>query len=189
MDQISILDFKASRVLLIFKITSYHDNQRQEYPVIKVLFVCMGNICRSPMAEGAFRKTVKDAGLSDHFFIDSAGTLGYHAGSAPDPRAQETAKRNGIDISGQQSRKVTPADFHEFDYILAMDHENMIDLKTVRSGGAANLSLFLSHAKSIPLDEMPDPYHGHHSQFDHCYAAAVDAADALLDLIKEEELG
>lgn len=163
--------------------------QGQEYSVIKVLFVCMGNICRSPMAEGAFRKAVTDAGLADHFFIDSAGTIGYHAGSAPDPRAQETAKKNGIDISDQRSRKVTAADFHEFDYILAMDNENIIDLKAIKSGGNADLSLFLSHAKGIPLNEMPDPYYGHHSQFDHCYAAAVDAADALLDLIKKERLG
>ena len=156
--------------------------------MINVLFVCMGNICRSPMAEGAFRKTVKDAGLEEHFMIDSAGTIGYHAGSPPDTRAQETAKKNGINISAQRSRKVTENDFHEFDYILAMDNENMADLSARRTDGKAALSLFLSHAKDIPINEMPDPYYGHHSQFDQCYAAAVDASNALLDLIKKEKL-
>ncbi|UTW56963.1 low molecular weight phosphotyrosine protein phosphatase [Kordiimonas sp. SCSIO 12610] len=148
----------------------------------------MGNICRSPMAEGAFRKAVTDAGLSNQFHIDSAGTIGYHAGSPPDPRAQETARKNGIDISGQRSRKVTTSDFEEFDYILAMDNENMRDLKSRRAGGKAALSLFLSHAKNIPINEMPDPYYGHHSQFDQCYAAAVDASNALLQTIIDAKL-
>jgi protein-tyrosine phosphatase len=167
---------------------SNRENHKQEYGVINVLFVCMGNICRSPMAEGAFRKAIEDAGLKEHFMVDSAGTIGYHAGSAPDPRAQETAKKNDINISSQRSRKVTENDFHEFDYILAMDNENMADLRDRRTGGKADISLFLSHAKDIPIDEMPDPYYGHHSQFDQCYAAAVDASTALLDLIKKEKL-
>jgi protein-tyrosine phosphatase len=158
-------------------------------PVIAVLFVCMGNICRSPMAEGAFREAVENAGLSDQFEIDSAGTIGYHSGSAPDKRARETAKRNGIDISRQKSRKVEANDFERFDYILAMDGDNFLDLSTAcPEEHKSKITLYLSHAPHLPLDEMPDPYYGHGNDFDTCFSAAVDAAAGLLDLIKAERL-
>lgn len=150
-----------------------------------VLFVCMGNICRSPMAEGAFRAAAEKAGLLDQLTIDSAGTLGYHAGSPPDRRAQNTAKANGVDISGQQSRKVTDEDFDKFDYILVMDQENYRELMARCPNRLKDrIELFLNYAPGMPLKEMPDPYTGHASQFDTCYAAAVDAADGLLNAIK-----
>lgn len=155
--------------------------------MVKVLFVCMGNICRSPMAEGAFRAAAQKAGVLDKLTIDSAGTIGYHAGSAPDSRAQATAKKRGVDISGQRSRKVTDEDFEDFDYILAMDHDNMTDLtERCPEEHRHKLSLFLSHAPGMPFHEMPDPYYGHHSQFDDCYAAAMDASDGLLAKIREK---
>jgi len=157
--------------------------------MIGVLFVCMGNICRSPMAEGTFRKAVQDQGLEGSFLIDSAGTIGYHAGSPPDKRAQATAAANGIDISVQRSRKFEPGDFDRFDYILVMDEQNYNDItRSCSEEDRAKVSLFLSHAPHLPLDEMPDPYYGHGNDFDTCFAAAVDAAEGLLEKIKAERL-
>lgn len=155
--------------------------------MVAVLFVCMGNICRSPMAEGAFRAATEEASLSRNITIDSAGTIGYHAGSAPDLRAQKAAKEKGVDISAQRSRKVRLADFAEFDYILAMDDENFMDLmRACPESHKSKISMFLSHAPHLPIDEMPDPYYGHEHDFDTCFAAAVDAANGLLALIKKE---
>ncbi|WP_247119048.1 low molecular weight protein-tyrosine-phosphatase [Kordiimonas marina] len=154
--------------------------------MVKVLFVCMGNICRSPMAEGAFRAAAEKAGLLDKMTIDSAGTTRYHAGEAPDRRAQETAKKRGVDISYQRARQVTQEDFETFDYILAMDRDNY-DTLMERSPDAHKhkIGLFLTHAPELPLDEMPDPYYGHRDQFDSCYAAAMDAAEGLLAKIRD----
>lgn len=150
-----------------------------------VLFVCMGNICRSPMAEGAFRALIEGKGEISAFTIDSAGTIGYHAGSSPDERAQATAKKMGIDISGQRSRKVTDSDFVQFDHILVMDRENESDLLArCPAEHAHKINLFLSFAADVPLDEMPDPYYGHAGLFDDCYAAAVDAAEGFYASLK-----
>jgi len=157
--------------------------------VTAVLFVCMGNICRSPMAEGAFRAAAEKAGLLDRFTIDSAGTIGYHAGAAPDPRAQAAARARGVDISGQTSRKVTDKDFHTFNYILVMDRENYDDLMARCPDELKNrIQLYLRYAASVPIDEMPDPYIGPSSQFDTCYTAAMDAADGLLEALKSKHL-
>ena len=153
--------------------------------MVKVLFVCMGNICRSPMAEGTFRAAVAAAGMDGSIQIDSAGTIGYHAGSPPDRRAQDTARRNGLDISGQRSRQVRDSDFVEFDYILAMDHDNLADLiarcpKTEQE----KISLFMSFAPDHPYDIMPDPYYGADDQFDLCLDAATQASEGLLSTIR-----
>jgi low molecular weight protein-tyrosine phosphatase len=155
--------------------------------MVAVLFVCMGNICRSPMAEGAFRAAAEKAGLADKVHIDSAGTLGFHAGSAPDQKAQAAARKNGVDISNQQSRKITEDDFEAFDYILVMDNHNFEEV-SARCPDAfkSRISMFLSHAPHLPIDEMPDPYGGHRNDFDICYAAAIDAAEGLLAKIKAE---
>lgn len=154
-----------------------------------VLFVCMGNICRSPMAEGAFRYVAEKAGLLDRFTVDSAGTIGYHAGAAPDPRAQAAAIARGVDISGQRSRKVTDNDFEAFDYIMVMDRENYNDLMArCPSELQDRIQLYLGYAANVPIDEMPDPYIGPTSQFDTCYDAAVDAAEGLLDTLKSRHL-
>lgn len=155
--------------------------------MVRVLFVCMGNICRSPMAEGTFRAVAKAAGLEDRFMIDSAGTIGYHAGNGPDPRAQETARKNGIDISGQRSRQVRSADFDEFDYILAMDNDNHRDLTgRCPPNHQDKISMFMSYAPDHPYDEMPDPYYGANNQFDLCFEAAMEASAGLLYAIREK---
>ena len=155
--------------------------------MIGVLFVCMGNICRSPMAEGAFRDAAEKAGILDRLEIDSAGTLGYHAGSPPDMRAQDAARKQGIDISAQRSRKITAGDFEAFDYILVMDLDNFNDVTAqCPEEFQPRISMFLGHAPHLPIDEMPDPYGGHRNDFDVCYNAAIDAADGLLEKIKTE---
>ncbi len=155
--------------------------------MVGVLFVCMGNICRSPMAEGAFRAAAEKAGLLDQLHIDSAGTLGYHAGSPPDPKAQAAAEANGVDISMQQSRKITDDDFETFDYILVMDKRNFRDVsERCPDAYKSRISMFLSHADHLPIDELPDPYGGHRNDFSMCYDAAIDAADGLLAKIKAE---
>ncbi len=138
------------------------------------------------MAEGAFRVVVEEAGLGDAIRIDSAGTIGYHAGSSPDIRAQATARENGVDISGQRSRKVTDADFADFDYIMVMDRENLSDLLARCPHECRDrIKLFLTYAPDLLGDEMPDPYYGADNQFDRCFEAAEKAAANLLSHIKD----
>ena len=125
--------------------------------------------------------------LLKNITIDSAGTIGYHAGSPPDPRAIETSRRNGVNISAQRSRKVRDGDFTDFDYILAMDLDNYRDLMDrCPPELQSRISMFLSHAANLPLDEMPDPYYGHGNEFETCFSAAVDAAKGLLAAIQKE---
>jgi protein-tyrosine phosphatase len=139
------------------------------------------------MAEGAFRQAVAQAGLSERILTDSAGTIGFHTGSAPDPRAQETARANGVDISAQRARQVRADDFTAFDYILAMDRENFLDLtERCPPDYLERISLFMQYAPDHPYEEMPDPYYGARNQFDLCFKAAVQAADGLLDVIRQQ---
>lgn len=127
---------------------------------VRVLFVCLGNICRSPSAQGVFQELLRKEGWDQRVEVDSAGTTAYHAGQAPDPRAQEAAAARGIDLSAQRARRVTSEDFSRFDYVLAMDSENLHDLQEMHTGeGQCHLGLFLEFSEGQGMD-VPDPYYG-----------------------------
>ena len=148
---------------------------------INVLFVCMGNICRSPTAEGVFRKLVAEQGLADQFTIDSAGTHGYHIGDPPDHRAQVTAARRGYDLSTLRARQVTRADFEQFDYVLAMDEGNLdILLRACPASLIPRVRLFLDFAEGIEEREVPDPYYGGPDGFEHVLDLVETAGERLL---------
>lgn len=150
----------------------------------KVLFVCMGNICRSPTAEGVFRRLVEEAGLGGKILVDSAGTHDYHIGDAPDKRSQAAAALRGYDLSRLRGRQVERADFARFDYILAMDAENLADLHRLCPPPHENrVGLFLEYARKFTLREVPDPYYGGAQGFAQVLDLVEDAAVGLLEEI------
>lgn len=156
---------------------------------VKVLFVCMGNICRSPTAEGVFTKKVKDRGLDEHFELDSAGTHAYHVGEPPDPRADKSAAKRGVSISHLRARKVNSEDFSEFDFVLAMDKHNYQILEELCPEDLQyRLSLFMNHAPHLDVAEVPDPYYGGSQGFERVLDLIEAASDGLLDLIEKEHL-
>ena len=141
-----------------------------------VLFVCLGNICRSPTAEAVFRTLA----IGRELHIDSAGTSGWHDGGRADPRASDEARRRGYDMSAIRSRKVTLADFDTFDLIIAMDNQNLQDLEDVQpAGSAARVELFLPYAPELNRDEVPDPYY--EDNFPEVFDMIEVASKALLD--------
>lgn len=153
--------------------------------MIKVLFVCLGNICRSPSAEGVFRKLVEEQGLDELIDIDSAGTHAYHVGASPDDRAQEAASRRGIDMSSLVGRRVDHGDFYLFDYVLAMDESNEYHLREMSPAEEVHkIQLFLDFAPQCSEREVPDPYYGGHSGFEHVLDLIEDASEGLLADIK-----
>ena len=148
--------------------------------MVKVLFVCMGNTCRSPTAEGVFRYKVAQANLQDHISIDSAGTHAYHVGNPPDARAQDAALKRNIDLSSQRARRVNADDFSSFDYVIAMDDSNKRDLLTICPAGFEDrIHLFLDFAEGNET-EVPDPYYGQGRGFEIVLNLVEDAADGLL---------
>jgi protein-tyrosine phosphatase len=153
--------------------------------MIKVLFVCMGNICRSPTAHGVFTKVVEDQLLSDTIKTDSAGTHAYHVGEPPDRRAQAAAKRRGVDLSQLRARKVSPVDFELFDYVLAMDEDNYRELELICPVGYEHkLRLFLDFAPQLNTREVPDPYYGGESGFERVLDLIEAASEGLLEEIR-----
>lgn len=154
---------------------------------VKVLMVCMGNICRSPMAHGYFEHVVREAGLQERIEVDSAGTHAYHVGEPPDRRAQQTAQRRGVDLSSQRARKVGRDDFKQFDYVLAMDRDNYALLAQLcPEGEEGRLRLFLDFAPQLPEREVPDPYYGGDSGFERVFDMVEAAAQGLLADIRRE---
>lgn len=155
--------------------------------MVKVLFVCLGNICRSPTAEGVFRKLVIDASLEKRIEIDSAGTAGWHQGRAADPRTIAAAKKRGVDLSKLRARQIVPADFDAFDYILVMDAVNLQDVKRLLpSDYRGHVSLFLEFGTQKKYREVPDPYHGESEGFELVLDLVEDAAQGLLRQIREQ---
>ncbi len=144
----------------------------------RVLFVCLGNICRSPSAEGVARSMAEREGLAHAFDFDSAGSGGWHAGDPPDPRAIRACARRGVDISGLRARQSTQQDFEVFDLILAMDRSNAAHLERARSGRATPIQLLLDYAPERREREVPDPYYG-----------GEDGFEEMLDLIEAGTAG
>jgi protein-tyrosine phosphatase len=158
------------------------DLDREQF---SVLFVCLGNICRSPTAEGVFRKLVADAGLIDRLHIDSAGTAGYHQGAPPDARAMEAANRRGFELNGLRARRVEAGDFERFDLILAMDRENLADLRRAAPDGArAELRLLLEFSAAAGDPDVPDPYYGGRNGFEQVLDLVSEACAGLLEDVR-----
>ena len=157
---------------------------------VRVLFVCMGNICRSPTAEGVFRKLVSEQGLAQRFEVDSAGTTAWHTGEAPDARSQEEARRHGVDLSNQRSRGVEDGDFGYFDYILAMDAANMKGLRQrCPKAHKGKLHRLCDFADGLGVDEVPDPYYGGPRGFETVYNIIAAGCRGLLDHIDGRDSG
>ncbi|HEX9808704.1 MAG TPA: low molecular weight protein-tyrosine-phosphatase [Alphaproteobacteria bacterium] len=150
--------------------------------MVRVLFVCMGNICRSPTARAVFESLAAERGLAGAVFADSAGTTAYHVGQAPDPRATAAAGARGYDLTGFRARQVRRRDFREFDLMLAMDRANRRTLRHMAPPGArAELRLFLDFAPALGLAEVPDPYYGGVDGFERVLDICEAGASGLLD--------
>ena len=154
--------------------------------MINILFVCMGNICRSPSAEGFFLKALNRSDISSHIATDSAGTHGYHVGHSPDARAVETARKFDVDISQLRARKVRVADFEDYDLIIAMDHDNFENLRQIQPPGSkAELKMMMEYHPDEQLKEVPDPYYGGMDGF-HYMCELLEAATT--NLLKDIDL-
>lgn len=155
---------------------------RREDPArLRVLMVCMGNICRSPMAEAVLRTKLAQAGLAPAVAVDSAGTHGFHKGSLPDPRAVDLAARRGYSLKGLKSRPLVADDFSRFDLVLAMDRDNLDTLhERCPEPEQGRLQLLMAYAPAAPADEVPDPYYGSVAGFEHALDLIEPACDGLL---------
>jgi protein-tyrosine phosphatase len=155
-------------------------------PPIGILFVCTGNICRSPTGEGVFRALVEKEGLADRFLIDSAGTSGWHVGEPPDRRSQAAARDRGIDLSQQASRRLISEDFERFDYLLAMDrgHQQAM-LRMAPPGRESRVHLLLAFANLPDIIDVPDPYYGGVHGFSHVFDLVEQGCQGLLSHIRQ----
>lgn len=148
---------------------------------MKLLVVCLGNICRSPMGEGALRARIARSPLAGRVEVDSAGTAGWHRGKAPDPRAVACARRHGVDISGLRARQLQPADFLRFDHILCADPDNLEQARALAPPQArARAALLLPWAGVTSASAVPDPYYGGEADFEHSWTLLEAAAEAVV---------
>ena len=153
---------------------------------VKVLFVCMGNICRSPTAHGVFQAMVDEQGLDDRIMVDSAGTHSYHIGSPPDMRSQDIARSRGVDLTALRARQFESDDFVDFDFLLPMDHSNLSNMLSLRPDSArARLELMLDYSDKYKQKEVPDPYFGS-GGFELVFDMISDASAGLLKHIRQQ---
>jgi len=156
---------------------------------VSVLFVCLGNICRSPTAHGVFRKLVREAGLEELIEIDSAGTAAFHVGKAPDTRSTLVAKERGVEMADLRARQVDLGDFYQYDYVLAMDEANFFNLKEMALPEHYDqIKLFLEFTEAYSETEVPDPYYGGAQGFDHVFNLVESASEGLLQHIQKKYL-
>ena len=156
---------------------------------VSVLFVCLGNICRSPTAHGVFRQMVRNAGLEEVIEIDSAGTAAFHIGKSPDGRSTQVAKGRGIEMADLRARQVDFGDFYQYDYVLAMDDANYSNLKDLAlPEHYEKVQMFLDYSDEFSETEVPDPYYGGPQGFDHVFDLVESASNGLLDHIKQTHL-
>ncbi|AOU97989.1 phosphotyrosine protein phosphatase [Acidihalobacter yilgarnensis] len=155
---------------------------------IGVLFVCMGNICRSPAAQGVFEHQLADAGLTPHVHVDSAGTHAYHVGEPPDARMQAAARRRGYDLAGQRARRIRADDFERFDYVLVMDQANLEILRAqnLNPQSMSSIRLLMSFAPDLGVIEVPDPYYGGQGGFERVLDLVEDAGNGLVEHIRRQ---
>lgn len=152
---------------------------------MRILFVCLGNICRSPTAEGIFRRRLAEAGLVEAVTVDSCGTGSWHIGKSPDSRAQAAARQRGVDLSQLRARQLEAVDFDRFDYLLAMDDDNLASLEAMRPVDCtAHIGLLLDFAGQ-PGRAVPDPYYGGEQGFDEVFDLVERAADGLIGHLRE----
>jgi protein-tyrosine phosphatase len=155
--------------------------------MVRVLFICMGNICRSPLAQGVFEDVLRREGLEGEVSVDSAGTGAWHVGSSPDERALSAASLRGVDISSQRARRIKPEDCRNFDYVLTMDEENYRAVAGLCRGSAV-VRPFLDFATDSPETAVPDPYYGGPDGFEHVLDLVEEASEGLLEDIRERHL-
>lgn len=153
---------------------------------MKVLFVCLGNICRSPTAEGVFRRALEQAGMAGQVEIDSCGVGNWHVGKAPDARAQQAALSRSIDITALRARQLSAQDFVDFDYVLGMDQDNVSAMRQLKPANSqAHVGLLLDFA-GTPGGEVPDPYYGGEEGFENVLNMIEAASDGLIQHLKRE---
>lgn len=154
---------------------------------MKVLFVCLGNICRSPTAEGVFRQALERAGIAGDVEVDSCGVGDWHVGNAPDPRAQQAALSRGVDLSRLRARQLSEQDFSHFDYVLAMDQDNLRAMRAKKPAHSeAHVGLFLDFA-GTPGAEVPDPYYGGEEGFENVLNMIEAASEGLIQHLKRDQ--
>ena len=156
--------------------------------MVSVLFVCMGNICRSPISQGVFEDLLRREGLENEVLVDSAGTGAWHVGEPPDARALESAANRGLDLGGQRARRITLEDCQRFDYVIVMDRDNYESASPLCRQSEAEVRLFLDYAPGLAEEEVPDPYFGGPDGFEHVLDLVEEAAQGLLDDIREKHL-
>jgi protein-tyrosine phosphatase len=153
---------------------------------MKILFVCLGNICRSPTAEGVFRHLLRQEAPHLEVEVDSAGTAGYHIGAPPDVRSQRHALARGIDLSALRARQLVGHDYRNFDLLLAMDRDNLAELRQQRPAGAASrLQLFMEYAPELGANEVPDPYYGEAEVFERVLDLTTAASRGLIRALQQ----